>query len=343
MNHYPHHIGDFNTATRHLSRLERAIYRDMLDMYYDTEAPLDGSDFDRLARRLLCRDSDEVAALQFLLAEFFEQQDDGSWVHHRCEREIAAVKLHQADRGIVKGNEKQRQARSRAARSAMFSELRRVGVEVAWNTKMQELRRLCRENGLPTDAVQDLGPGGGGAREPVTPTVTAPAVTGRDSHASDTANQYPIPNTQLIPPNPPDGGTAGGLAIATALSAHFPAHRRTRIAEVAALVATLQNAGEVTGEQLLAAAAQQSELLGKDGGKACPGVLGWLRRRGWLDSAALPAGGAIAVDWSETRSGIEAMGQHLGMPAWESSGHRLLADYEAEVRRRLAARQQVAA
>ncbi|MGE8450704.1 MAG: DUF1376 domain-containing protein, partial [Pseudomonadales bacterium] len=38
MNHYPHHIGDFNTATRHLSRLERAIYRDMRDMYCDTEA-----------------------------------------------------------------------------------------------------------------------------------------------------------------------------------------------------------------------------------------------------------------------------------------------------------------
>src|SRR5690606_21712539 len=124
----------------------------------------------------------------------------------------------------------------------------------------------------------------------------------------------------IQPPNPPAGGTAGGLAIATALSAHFPPHRRTRMAEVAELVATLQNSGEVTGEQLLAAAAQQADLLGKDGGKACPGMLGWLRRRGWLDSAALPVGGLVALDWADTRSGIEAMGQRLGMPPWEDSG-----------------------
>ena len=343
MNHYPHHIGDFNTATRHLSRLERAIYRDMLDMYYDTESALDGSDFDRLARRLLCRDSEEVAALQFLLAEFFEQQEDGSWLHHRCEREIAAFKAQQADRGAVKGNEKQRQARSRAARSAMFSELRRAGIDVAWNAKMQELRRLCRAHGPSVDVAPDRRDGDGGAAVTVTPTVTAPAVTGRDCHASGTGNQYPIPNTQIQPPNPPAGGAAGGLAIATALSAHFPPHRRTRMAEVAELVATLQNSGEVTGEQLLAAAEQQADLLGKDGGKACPGMLGWLRRRGWLDSAALPAGGLAALDWADTRSGIEAMGQRLGMSAWEDSGYRLLADYEAEVRRRLAAAKQVAA
>lgn len=343
MKHYPHHIGDFNTATRHLSRLERAIYRDMLDMYYDTEAPLDGNDFDRLARRLLCRDTDEIAALQFLLAEFFEQQEDGSWLHHRCERELAAFKRQQADRGVVKGNEKQRQTRSRAARSAMFSELRKAGIEVTWNTKMQELRRLCRAHGLPTDTTPDPGHGGGEAPTTDTAPVTACHVTGRDSHATDTGNQYPIPNTHIKPPNPPAGGAAGGLAIATAMSAHFPLHRRTRIAEVAALVATLQDSGEVTGEQLLDAAAQQSELLGKDGGKACPGMLGWLRRRGWLDSVALPIGGSLAVDWADTRSGIEAMGQHLGMPAWEDSGHRLLADYEAEVRRRLAVNQQVPA
>lgn len=27
MNHYPHHIGDFNNATRHLTLIEDAIYR----------------------------------------------------------------------------------------------------------------------------------------------------------------------------------------------------------------------------------------------------------------------------------------------------------------------------
>ncbi|WP_139121453.1 YdaU family protein, partial [Acinetobacter baumannii] len=54
MNYYQHHIGDFNNATRHLSLIERAIYRDLLDMYYDTEKAIDASSIDRLARRLQC-------------------------------------------------------------------------------------------------------------------------------------------------------------------------------------------------------------------------------------------------------------------------------------------------
>lgn len=49
MNYYQHHIGDFNNATRHLSLVERAIYRDLLDMYYDTEKPIDASNLERLA------------------------------------------------------------------------------------------------------------------------------------------------------------------------------------------------------------------------------------------------------------------------------------------------------
>lgn len=334
MKHYPHHIGDFNTATRHLSRLERAIYRDMLDMYYDTEAPLDGGDFDRLARRLLCRDSDEMAALQFVLDEFFEQQEDGRWVHHRCEREIAAFKLQQADRGVVKSNEKQRQHRSRAARGAMFSALRALGVVPDAKTKNAELRALCGQHGVDLSGIYGEG-GGGGVTAPVTARAVTCDVTDTACHANGTGNQNQNQN-HIKPPNPPAGGASGGLAIATALSAHFPEHRRTRIAEVAELIASLQSSGEVTGEQLLEAAQQQADLLGKDNGKACPGVLGWLRRKGWLDSAALPAGGGIASDWSATRSGIEAMGQRVGLPAWEGSGYRLLEQYEDEVRRRLA-------
>lgn len=51
MNHYPHHIGDFNTATMHLTFVERALYRELLDLYYDTEKPL-MADVGKLARRV---------------------------------------------------------------------------------------------------------------------------------------------------------------------------------------------------------------------------------------------------------------------------------------------------
>lgn len=38
--YYSHHIGDFDRATRHLTRIERSVYRDLLDVYYDTEQQL---------------------------------------------------------------------------------------------------------------------------------------------------------------------------------------------------------------------------------------------------------------------------------------------------------------
>lgn len=363
MNHYPHHIGDFNTATRHLSRLERAVYRDALDMYYDTEAPLDGGDFDRLAKRLLCRDADEVAALQFVLEEFFEQQDDGTWAHHRCDREIAKFKVAQVDAGVVKSNEKQRQARSRALRSAMFSALREVGAEVKWNSRMGDMRRLCKQYGVDVSGLDS-----------VTHSGAAGAVTGSATlsqrHGSGTATQNQNHN-HIKPPNPPAGGagcldafapplnpgpaepaqrtapppaaptaprgpTATGTA--TALCAYFPEHRRTRLAEVGAMVASLEADGTVTGEQLLKAAAQQAEHLGRDNGKACPSVLRWLREQRWLDGAAsVSQAGAVPADWRNSRSGIEAMGVRLGLGPWDQSVHRLLAQYEAAVEAALAA------
>lgn len=88
MNYYQHHIGDFNNATRHLSLVERAIYRDLLDMYYDTEKPIDASNLERLARRLQCTTEDQTAALKYVLEEFFTLQD-GAYINNRCEREIA--------------------------------------------------------------------------------------------------------------------------------------------------------------------------------------------------------------------------------------------------------------
>lgn len=87
MNHYPHHIGDFNNATRHLTRIERSLYRDLIDLYYDTEQPL-SSDTSKIARRILANTEDERAALRLVLEEFFVLQDDG-WHNARCDGEIA--------------------------------------------------------------------------------------------------------------------------------------------------------------------------------------------------------------------------------------------------------------
>lgn len=91
MNHYPHHIGDFNNATRHLTRVERSLYRDMLDLYYDTEQPLNG-DTNKLARRLLASSEEEHAAMSAVLDEFFVLEESG-WHNARCDAEIAKYKV----------------------------------------------------------------------------------------------------------------------------------------------------------------------------------------------------------------------------------------------------------
>ena len=98
MNHYPHHIGDFNNATRHLTRVERSLYRDMLELYYDTEQPLN-SDPKKIARRVLAITDDEREAINLVLEEFFVLQDDG-WHNSRCDAEIAKYQgqIEQASR-----------------------------------------------------------------------------------------------------------------------------------------------------------------------------------------------------------------------------------------------------
>lgn len=83
MHHYPFHIGDFRSATAHLSNNEELAYRRALDWYYDTESPIP-LETQWVARRLRVDPTD----LQTVLNDFFEQTD-GGWVHARCDKEIA--------------------------------------------------------------------------------------------------------------------------------------------------------------------------------------------------------------------------------------------------------------
>jgi len=87
MNYYPHHIGDFNNATRHLTRVERSVYRDATELYYDTEKPLP-LDIPTLERKLMCKTDEEKWALGDILAEFFIKTDEG-YFQSRCDAEIS--------------------------------------------------------------------------------------------------------------------------------------------------------------------------------------------------------------------------------------------------------------
>lgn len=99
MKHYPHHIGDFDKATRHLTRIERSVYRDLLDLYYDTEKPLT-LDIEALCRRIVARSNEESTAVQQVLNEFFTETPTG-WYHDRCEEEIAAYHANTSQKALA--------------------------------------------------------------------------------------------------------------------------------------------------------------------------------------------------------------------------------------------------
>jgi len=83
---YLHHIGDFNKATRHLSRIERSVYRDLIELYYETESPLQ-DDIQKLCRLIIATTKEERAAVNQMLLEFFHLTHRG-YVQVRCELEI---------------------------------------------------------------------------------------------------------------------------------------------------------------------------------------------------------------------------------------------------------------
>ena len=102
MHYYPHYIDAFNAATRHLTRLERSIYRDLIDTYYDTEKPL-RNDLRALGRKIIANSDEELAALETILNEYFILTDEG-WRHERCETVIAeyAKKVESAKSAAAK-------------------------------------------------------------------------------------------------------------------------------------------------------------------------------------------------------------------------------------------------
>ena len=89
MNFYSFHIGDYASATRHLSWLEDAAYRRLLDVYYVTESPIT-ADMRQVYRLLLASTEEQREAVDVVLSEFFILTDAG-YVHDRCETEISCA------------------------------------------------------------------------------------------------------------------------------------------------------------------------------------------------------------------------------------------------------------
>lgn len=87
MNYYQHHIGDYDSATAHLSLVEDAIYSRLIRLYYRTEKPLP-TDINQVARLIRVTKNSEKIFVERLLSEFFSLTDNG-WMQKRCDEEIA--------------------------------------------------------------------------------------------------------------------------------------------------------------------------------------------------------------------------------------------------------------
>lgn len=89
INYYKFHIGDYASATRHLSWDEDMAYRRLLDAYYINEGPLPSES--RSVYRLACATTeDQRIAVDTILEEFFTMTEDG-WRHFRCDAEILSA------------------------------------------------------------------------------------------------------------------------------------------------------------------------------------------------------------------------------------------------------------
>ena len=91
MNYYPFHIGDFRSGTVNMSRQSRWIYRDLLDVYYDTEKPLN-NDFEALCDSIGVESEDERRIVERLLRFKFVKCDEG-YRNEVCDRVIAEYQL----------------------------------------------------------------------------------------------------------------------------------------------------------------------------------------------------------------------------------------------------------
>lgn len=179
MNFYPFHIGDYASATRHLSWDEDCAYRRLLDVYYTTEKPLP-LDAKQVCRLAVARTKSQRAAVLVVLHEFFEQTDAG-WVCARAEAEIEAMRDKQAAGEERAAHESTRMSRYRERRAALFQALRAKDVIPPWDMPMKDLQALHDQHCAAT------------ATPPATPPATQKRAGSVSGDAPATAIPTPIP------------------------------------------------------------------------------------------------------------------------------------------------------
>lgn len=143
MNYYEHHLGDYVRDTAHLSMLEDAAYRRLLDAYYIREGALP-SDLASCCKLARAQSKAEREAVSYVLSEFFDLREDG---HHqeRADREISRYLEKQPEAQRKKENAAERQRRAREHRKDLFVQLRARGIVARYDAPTAELVELLSQ------------------------------------------------------------------------------------------------------------------------------------------------------------------------------------------------------
>ena len=197
MHFYNFNIADFNNSTRHLSLPERAIYRDLIDMYYHNEQAIDSSDMNKLARRLLCTTPEYLEMLEYILDEYFVKRGKRHH-HHRIDKELKNYKFKNGNadsngkrnavtndvtQGVTPSNDgcnvtcndddapmtaAERTRKSRQDKRNMINDLTNIGVSVDKGIGTAALRELhakhidaikqCHASNVANDVTQTVTP-----------------------------------------------------------------------------------------------------------------------------------------------------------------------------------------
>jgi len=195
VNYYPFHIGDYLSATRHLSWEEDAAFRRLLDTYYTTEKPLP-TDLRAVCRLVLATTESQREAVKQVLDEFFDLTDAG-WVNHRADAEIAEMHERQkiAKEKANKRWDKHRAERSNAAAMPQHEE----DDAAASKTDADAMLPTPTPTPTPTPKVEDRKTARAGARTaPPQRPDSIPESVWQDFQAIRKAKRAPLTDTALV-------------------------------------------------------------------------------------------------------------------------------------------------
>jgi len=147
-----------NNATRHLTRLERSLYRDLLDLYFDKESAIK-NDLEYIFKRTLAHTDEEKQAVKDILLEFFFLDENGAWRNERCDAVIVEYQKGQNQKAKNKEAQNARKEKSREKRKGLFAQLNELGITPKWNSTIAELEsELSRVTGHESHAPSTVKP-----------------------------------------------------------------------------------------------------------------------------------------------------------------------------------------